>query len=71
MSHNAETSQIEVSHNMGEKLWKIVWVPVEPEEEPRYKAGPGIPDYLVGKTLSEAAELTQLLYRQLMRDDPT
>src|SRR5437868_2304694 len=35
-------------------------------EEWRYKAGPGVPEWLVGKNASEAASLTQQLYHQLV-----
>ena len=39
-------------------------------EEPRYKAGPGIPEYLVGKSMSEGAALTAQLYNQLISSGP-
>lgn len=47
--------------------------PDVPEVPPefRYAAGPGIPEYLVGKTAGEAANLTQQLYHQLVSGVPS
>lgn len=39
-------------------------------EEFRYKAGPGVPEWLVGKNATEAAALTQQLYQQLVSSSP-
>src|SRR5437899_2101860 len=39
-------------------------------EEPRYKAGPGVPEWMVGKSMTEAAALTQQLYHQLISASP-
>ena len=57
---------------MTDKFWHIHFTPVPPaaEAEFRYQAGPGVPDWLVGKTATEAADLTARLYEQLVRGAP-
>ena len=44
--------------------------PPDPIQEFRYAAGPGIPDYLVGKTSGEAAKLMQDLHQQIIYSQP-
>ena len=59
---------------MTEKFWRIHFTEVEPPPaaEFRYAAGPGVPDFLVGKTMAEAADLTAKLYEALVerREEP-
>jgi hypothetical protein len=42
----------------------------DPLQEFRYAAGPGIPEYLVGRTATEAARLMQDLHQQIVYSQP-
>lgn len=54
---------------MTEPHWNIHFTPVEPQpdSEYRYPAGPDIPDWLVGKTVTEVAAMNRQLYHEVIR----